>query len=596
MLPFNCQLYQGIKSNDQTSNTSKLFEIKRDGVIRAFTVTMSILFIFFWGSYQILSAQGKTNGTLSAFPNQQLPPEPQLSIDQKSLDLGVLPHPGLRKGHLLIRNNDPKPVSYEIIMPAGWTAKGSHYKSDIPEQGSEYVYLTLSAVRDKFRAAVTKNRNLFRLNLKIEGINRAVLYEKEFSVGPHNESLVIRSAGGSFTVELLFTIDQFGPEPRIDLAPERLDLGILPAKEKPSLSVQVRNTGSGLLRWAAKAASREEIAGSGSFSERFISFSNREAAGSGQPYVPPGHLRETLELSGKWVEEGGFPVSAQPMSAVKFNFNGTGISIVNIRNYDEGPLAFFINDEPVDLASALMEKPGETELLIGSGLPPGQHTLTVIKRDGRITFEGVKIQGRQLSLISPGLINIFPKIGTTTKETDYVRITLDTHKLLPGNYLAVILFSTDHKKESLEVYFDIEAPAEQKIIAIYRYARGAEYLLTPEDMGGAKKPLPKEFEKQGIVFYLFPPNTLATTEFFRWHNPQRKDYFYSYHPGGGKELKGYIQEGPVGNIATSRIANTRPLYRWYNKKTGKHFFTTDPKGEDAPKAGYIFEGIAGFVR
>jgi len=38
------------------------------------------------------------------------------------------------------------------------------------------------------------------------------------------------------------------------------------------------------------------------------------------------------------------------------------------------------------------------------------------------------------------------------------------------------------------------------------------------------------------------------------------------------------------------------LYRWFNPATGRHFYTTDPKGEDIAKKGYEFDGIAGYVK
>ena len=34
-----------------------------------------------------------------------------------------------------------------------------------------------------------------------------------------------------------------------------------------------------------------------------------------------------------------------------------------------------------------------------------------------------------------------------------------------------------------------------------------------------------------------------------------------------KRLDGYIYEGNIGNIATSRMTNTRELYRWHNPTT-----------------------------
>jgi len=103
--------------------------------------------------------------------------------------------------------------------------------------------------------------------------------------------------------------------------------------------------------------------------------------------------------------------------------------------------------------------------------------------------------------------------------------------------------------------------------------------------------------KEGIAFRLFKPDTPGTACFYRWYNPQKQSHFYHYNSvGGGKDLRGYIYEGAIGNIATSRLTNTRELYRWYNLKTGHYFYSTDIQGGKISKKIYRFDGIAGYVK
>jgi hypothetical protein len=52
----------------------------------------------------------------------------------------------------------------------------------------------------------------------------------------------------------------------------------------------------------------------------------------------------------------------------------------------------------------------------------------------------------------------------------------------------------------------------------------------------------------------------------------------------------------IGNIATSKLTNTRELYRWYNAKTGHYFYSTDLQGGKINKRIYKFDGIAGYVK
>ena len=57
---------------------------------------------------------------------------------------------------------------------------------------------------------------------------------------------------------------------------------------------------------------------------RYISFVNEEARGSGV-YTVPGHLKDTIELTGKWTESNGYPAGAEGENFIKINFSGTGI-------------------------------------------------------------------------------------------------------------------------------------------------------------------------------------------------------------------------------------------------------------------------------
>jgi hypothetical protein len=75
------------------------------------------------------------------------------------------------------------------------------------------------------------------------------------------------------------------------------------------------------------------------------------------------------------------------------------------------------------------------------------------------------------------------------------------------------------------------------------------------------------------------------------------DHFYTTDPNGEAAPKaGYQKEGIACYVKTSASGpNWIPLYRWFHPGTGDHFYTTDPNGEAAPKVGYQKEGIACYV-
>jgi hypothetical protein len=247
------------------------------------------------------------------------------------------------------------------------------------------------------------------------------------------------------------------------------------------------------------------------------------------------------------------------------------------------------------LFADLKEKKGE--LLVAEGLAEGPHVLTVISKDSRLVFEGVKILGENIFYLPAGSINIVPNSGATTSQNNYLKVTLNTGQMTPGYYADDIVFDTNGGEAIVEVFAEVIPDNTLKIIDIYRYYNGTDYLFTANPQSEAKRLIQNSYAKEGIAFRLFKPETPGTTCFYRWYSPQKKDHFYHYNPtGGGKNLQGYIFEGSIGNIATSRLTNTRELYRWYNSKTGHYFYSTDLQGGKINKKTYRFDGIAGYVK
>ena len=257
----------------------------------------------------------------------------------------------------------------------------------------------------------------------------------------------------------------------------------------------------------------------------------------------------------------------------------------------------YIDNKFMNMDDCYAEQKESVEFPIADGLPDGPHILTLVNSDGRVTIEGVKIYKRNIMKGTPGWIKVLPNTGMTTRETDYVNIVINAQQLNPGYYSENIAISSDGGEAVVEVSLEVSVDNVPRILDVYRYAKGFHYLYTTNPKAETERLRVGGYKKQGIAFRLFSRGTPGTTEFYRWYNLQKEDYFYSYErSGGGKSLKGYSFEGTIGNIATSRLTNTRELYRWFNPSTGCHFYTTDPKGGGGTKKGYGFEGIAGYVR
>jgi hypothetical protein len=263
---------------------------------------------------------------------------------------------------------------------------------------------------------------------------------------------------------------------------------------------------------------------------------------------------------------------------------------------DGGSFSVFFDEQLAGFIDSHAERRERGEALIIEEQIEGPHLLAIVTGTGRVTLEGARIFGQQVQKGPRGWISVFPDSGFTTRETDYINIALRTQRLMPGIYGDHIFFTSNGGNADVEVFLEVAAETTPKFLEVHRYLAGSDYLYTTNPQAEAKRLQLKGYRHLGIAFRLFAPGTPGTTDFFRWFNPSKGDHYYSHDPKGDKPLPGYLFEGSIGNIATSRLTGTRELYRWLNPAKGSHFYTTDEAGEGLSKKGYRFEGIAGFVR
>jgi ribosomal protein L24 len=384
-------------------------------------------------------------------------------------------------------------------------------------------------------------------------------------------------------------------EPKIDVDPVRIDFGAVKPGEYATRRIKVTNKGQEILRW--QVAVKNSANGQPPEAGRYSSFFNADIKGSGV-YLPPSHLKDTIDMTGKWAENNGLPSSSAPSSAIRYRFWGSGITVFLSMENDEEGVSFHVDDKH-GIEHGCRERQKDTsECLVAEGLPHGQHVLTIINKSGSVIIQGVRVHSRDVQKGTPGLISIFPDSGDTTREIDYVNVMVNTKQHSPGFYDENIIFNSNGGKVTIEVSLEISADNKMtRVVDVYRFAAGNDYLYTANPEAEQNTIHAKAYKKQGIAFRLFGQGAPGTTPFHRWYNAEKNDYFYSYDlHGEGRSLKGYAYEGVIGNIATSRLTNTKELYRWHNPSSGRYFYSTDPNGEAVSKKGYRFDGIAGYVR
>ena len=103
----------------------------------------------------------------------------------------------------------------------------------------------------------------------------------------------------------------------------------------------------------------------------------------------------------------------------------------------------------VELFKDLEEKKGE--LLIAEDLADGPHVLTIISKNSRLGFEGVKILGGSMAYFPEGSIKIVPNSGAITRQTNYLNVSFNAGQMPPGYYVNDIIFDTNGGEAIVEV-------------------------------------------------------------------------------------------------------------------------------------------------
>jgi hypothetical protein len=525
--------------------------------------------------------------------------KPVLSITPREIDLGTTGPGEFVSGVFTFKNMGYGIMEWSTLGPEGWKILEHQVLSSAVVDDADYLRVEIRVPSTEQAINGVKHKiTFYPVEISLEAGNKKIVCQKELAAGVYKEAIKITSIGGSRTIFITFKIVAAQDLAQIVLNPVRMDMGFSVPGKIISKKIRLTNKGKEMLKWNVVGQKQKPTDTQIEFLKKgkYISFVNEEIRGGGV-YNPPAYLRDSMELLGRWTEADGYPSNNGGSHTIKFRFNGTGISIYFVTYPINGNLTIYLDDRLMNEHDWFADQKEKNELLIAENLSDGSHMLTLINKEGRLEIEGVKIMGREITRGPAGWMTIFPNSGSTTLETEYINVNLNTAYLLPGLYADYVIFNSNGGEGTVEVFLEVVPDKLTKTIDVFRYSKGFDFLYTSNPQAENQKLSKNSYLKEGIAFRLFAADTPGTTNFYRWYNPLKKDHFYHYDPkGGGKLMQGYIFEGSIGNIATSRMANTKELYRWFNPDTGHYFYTTDPKGETAAKKKYRFDGIAGYVK
>jgi hypothetical protein len=524
------------------------------------------------------------------FPRPAAPKKMDFSqplVFPEEIDLGVI-RPGEEvKGIFFTKSGESATPVWFARAPAGWESVENQNITGLTGETPEPFLITLRYVKE-----VERFKNSFAsLVLSLESGGRKVAFRREAPVGELREMIKFNYVGGTQTASFVILLEKMPIEPILGIDERRIDLGVASAGETISRRIMLTNKGKEPLEWKIRiaGAAKETI------KERYFSFRRDDQPATSAALA--GFIKTGLELLGGCAcDNQGYPSCEGEDSLLRFKFTGTGLKLYFRKSLEGGLFKVFLGEEFIELFDSYSTMTESAEVFLVEGKPYGDHVLTIYGGQGRTTFEGAGILGEKISQGPRGWISVFPDSGTTTRETDYINVSVNTRGLPAGFYCERILFTSNGGSADSRLSLEVTKGSKSSPLNIHRYFTGFDSLFTVNPQTETARVKAKGYQYSGVAFRLFAPGTPGTTEFFRWFNPVRGDHYYTHERDCSKALPGYLFEGSIGNIGTSKLKGTRALYRWYNSKTGCHFYTTEPNSEGMAQKGYYFDGIAGYVQ
>jgi len=538
------------------------------------------------------------DGVRKASAQQAKPPVvlPSLVLSHREIDLGNISMGQEKEGTFSIKNIGSESLSWTILTPEAWFPLDKTELPGISTKNEEAVSLRISVIKRDSDVSGTNGAAHLPVQMTLQNRSNRLTCVRDLPVGYHRNAIKIRTAAGmQRTVFIKFNLVSEMEDISISIDPPRLDFGTVRIGEQATRRIRLTNKSQENIKWQVKLAGTNGMA-TGSGRQRYISFQNDDVAGKGA-YTTAPHLDKNLQLWGSWREYQGYPL-INGKCILKMDFWGSALALYVKKLGGSGQFSVYMDNNPVKSYefNGSPEDDEFYEISATDDFLEANHVLTLVLNGSGIAIEGVRVKRQDVLEGKRNWITIFPASGFTLKETDYINITLNPTQTNPGIYSNLLHITSNNGNVDVPLSYEIVEDSPVKNIDIYRYHKGSYYLYISALPSEEWRVKSKGFVKQGLAFSLFQPGSLGTVPFYRWYNPRIINQFYSHDFKKGNTLVGYVYEGVVGHIATSRLKDTRELYRWFNPKTRRHFFTLDPKGEGMNKKGYVFDGIAGYVK
>jgi Repeat of unknown function (DUF5648)/Carboxypeptidase regulatory-like domain len=107
------------------------------------------------------------------------------------------------------------------------------------------------------------------------------------------------------------------------------------------------------------------------------------------------------------------------------------------------------------------------------------------------------------------------------------------------------------------------------------------YTASASEMATVRDTLSRTYRLEGVAYSVNTGNSANNTVLYRFYNKKTGTHFYTADPGEKANVENnmratYAFDGPAYEVSATNVANSTTVWRFYNFRTGTHFYTADP--------------------
>ena len=189
-------------------------------------------------------------------------------------------------------------------------------------------------------------------------------------------------------------------------------------------------------------------------------------------------------------------------------------------------------------------------------------------------------------------------VGTTAATSYSVPLDIGTNAITVRSYRSAAGAANTLYSASGGVTVIRTVPAPPTVVyRFYRPTLGTHfYTASPTERDDVIGKYPGSFKYEGEAYRINNGNALNNVPLYRFYNKVTGSHFYTKDPGERDDVirkysATYNYEGEAYKVSAAKVARCTVVYRFYNKTNGTHFYTADEgeKNSVVSKLGSIYQ-------